>query len=574
MTSEGDTLPPWAKHHEPAFAGLLRALERVTGFILQPIETPSRDVDSLLVGWLTAHGRPTHIVAPSDPQAWRGIVANLQTIPREPGRIVLVSGPSTVNADVSHALAMVNLHRDGIARELACPLLWCGNEDFLHSTWDRAPDFWSIANIVRRLPMSPLAPPVPTMVVQVEGGEIEFDELVALYAAAREQGDLENMVSLGIRLIGVMLANAQIEMARGLAEQIIQLAPFRIQPAEALRFMRYLERLGQPVEVMRTGYRTILEQIRSFGSRSDEAQALLQLGIVEHTSGRLPVARDSMRRAAEMFAEMGDAQSEAAALLQLAQADLDAGDVVVAEAALRRVEEALQRAPVAELRASLLLLRSRLLFTVAKFSEALETLSGVDNIAPGRPEFDASVDFLRGVILGRLHRNEEARGHLTRALTWFEAQSDRLSSSRLHRLLAALAVLEGDGEAAAMHFEAARGGGDAQSDVERELGLALIAEQRGDAPLAALHAFEAYIRSTDHVPAIAPGFHAVMLQLVRRAICALPDDDACAAIDRLARHDPEGSLAHVTGPTAEDRDVLERAIARLRSMFSSDGGTE
>src|SRR5688572_1815539 len=220
MTSAGDNLPPWARNHEAAFAGLLRALERVTGFILQPLETPSRDVDRLLAAWLTACGRPTHIVAPADAQAWRGLVAELRSIPEAPGRIVLVSGPSTVDANVSHGLAMVNLHRDGIARELACPLLWCGDEGFLRDTWDRAPDFWSIASIVKRLPALPLAPPIPNIEVQAEGDEIDFDELVRLYAAAREQGDVDNMVSLGIRLIGAMLGNAQIEMARGMVEQI------------------------------------------------------------------------------------------------------------------------------------------------------------------------------------------------------------------------------------------------------------------------------------------------------------------------------------------------------------------
>lgn len=446
MTSEGDSLPPWAMEYEPVFAGLLRSLERVTGFILQPLETPSRDVDRLLAAWLTARGRPTHVVAPGDPLAWRGIVAELRSIPKAPGRIVLVSGPSVVDADVAHGLAMINLHRDGIARELACPLLWCGEEDFLRSTWDMAPDFWSIASVVKRLPMRPIAHPVPTLEVQVESDELGFDELVRLFGAAREQGDVDNAASLGIRLIGAMLANAQIEIAMGMAEQITQLAPFRIQPAEALQYLRYLERLGQPVELLRAGYHKIIEEMRGVGSRSGEAQALLQLGTVEHMSERLLAARDAMRRAAEMFAELGDAQSEAAARLQLVQVDLDTGDVVAAEASLRSVEEALRRAPVAELRAGLQFLRSRLLFTETKFAEALEMLSGIDTVAPGRPAFDATVESLRGAILGQLHRVEEARGHLTRAIAWFEAQGDRRASSRLHRMLDALAVDEAEGQ--------------------------------------------------------------------------------------------------------------------------------
>lgn len=573
MTSEGDSLPPWAKHHEPAFVGLMRGLERVTGFILQPLETPSRDVDRLLAEWLTARGRPTHLVAPADAQAWRSLVADLRSIPRDPGRIVLVSGPSKVDADVAHGLAMVNLHRDGIARDLACPLLWCGDQDFLHSTWDRAPDFWSIASVVKRLPALALEPPIPTFEVSAEAGEIDFDELVRLHAAAREQGDVDNMVSLGIRLIGVMLANSQVEMARGMAEEINQLATSRIQLAEALRFMRYLERLGEPVEETRAAYHKILEQLQSSGPRSDEAQALLQLGILEHTSGRLPAARDAMRRAAEIFEALGEAEAEAVTLLQLAQADQDAGDVVAVEAALRRVEEALRRAPVPELRASLQLVRSQLLFTVEKFSEALETLSGVDTVAPGRPWFDASVEYLRGAILARLREHEGAQWHLTRALALVKAQGDRSAAMQLHRSLAALAVDAGDGEAAALHYDAAKFDGDARADVERELGLAIIANHRGDATLAALHAWEAYTLSTDHDPALAPAVRAMMLQLVRQAIGTLPDDDACAVIDRLIGYDAEGSPV-VAEPTAEEREVLERAVARLRGTSTADGGID
>lgn len=574
MTSEGDSLPPWAKHHEPAFAGLLRGLERVTGFILQPLETPSRDVDRLLAAWLTARGRPTHLVAPADAQAWRSLVADLRSIPRDPCRIVLVSGPSTVDADVAHGLAMVNLHRDGIARDLACPLLWCGDEDFLHSTWDRAPDFWSIASVVKRLPALALAPPVPTLEVTAEGGEIDVDELDRLYAAAREQGDVDNMASLGIRLIGALLASSQIERARGMAEQIDQLAPFAIPLYEALLLVQYHERLGRPVEEMRARYLKLLEQTRSVGSQSDEAQALLRLGILEHGSRRLRVARDAIRRAAEMFAALGDAQSEAAALLQLCQADQDAGDVVAAEASLRRVEGALRRAPVTELRANLQFVRSRLLFAVEKFSEALEALSGVDTVAPGRPAFDASVESLRGAILARLRDHEGAQGHLTRALGWFEAQGDRSEAARLHHWLATLAVAGGDGETAALHYEAARDGGDARADVERELGFAMIAAQRGDVAGAALRAWDAYTRSTDHHPAFAPAVRGMMLQLVRRAVGTLPDDDACAVIDRLIGDDAEGSPTHVAESSAEEREVLERAVATLRSMSTSDGGPD
>lgn len=557
MTSEGDSLPPWAKHHEPAFAGLLRGLERVTGFILQPLETPSRDVDRLLAAWLTARGRPTHLVAPADAEAWRSLVADLRSMPSEPGRIVLVSGPSTVDADVGHGLAMVNLHRDGIARELGCPLLWCGDQEFLHSTWDRAPDFWSIASIVKHLPAQALELAVPTIEVAAESGEIDVEELDRLFAAAREQGDVDNMASLGIRLIGALLATSQIHRARGMAEQIDRLAPYRIPPAEVLRFLRYLERLGRPVEEVRAGYHRILEQLRSSGSRSDEAQTLLQLGSLEHTSGRLSTARDAMRRAAEMFAALGDAQSEAEALLLLALADLAAGEIAAAEAALRRVEEVLRQAPVAELRASLLFIRSRLLFAEEKFSEALETLSGVDTVALGRPWFDASVDYLRGAILAQVGDHEGTRGPLTRALTSFEARGHSSAAARLHLSLTLLAVAAST-----------------RADLERVLGLAIIADERGDAKLAALHAWDAYTRSTAHDRAHAPAFHGVMLKLVRRALAALSDDDACAVIDRLIAHDAEGSPTHVAEPTAEDREVLERAVARLRGMSTADGGID
>lgn len=568
MTLADDSLPAWARHHEPAFAALLRALERVTGFILQPLETPSRDVDRLLAAWLTARGRPTHLVAPADPQAWRGLVAELRALPPTPGRIVLLSGPSTIDDDVSHGLAMVNLHRDGIARELACPLLWCGDPAFLHATWDRAPDFWSIAGIVKHLPAQPLAPPVLPIEISADGPEIGLDELARLYAAAREQEDADNTGSLGIRLIGVMLENNQIEMARGVADQVGRLDSFRIPPTEALRFMRYLERLGQPTAALRAGYHKILEQVRAGGARTDEAQALLQLGIVESMSGRLPAARDAIRSSAEIFADLGDAQSEAAALLQLAQADLDVRDLVDAEATLHRAEEALTRAPIVEFRVGLLILRSRLLYAMERFSDALETLADADLVASGRPEFAASVESLRGAILGRLRRVEEARQALTRALDLYEAQGDRTNAVRLHRMLAALAVHEGDSETAAEHYEAAKNDRDAQSVVERELGLALLADKRGDVSSAALHAWDAYNHSIAHDSASAPAFHGTMLQLVRQAICAIPDDDACAAIDRLIAQDSE---LPASGPASEDRSSIERAITRMRGTVPTNG---
>ncbi len=584
MTSVGDSIPPWAMHHEPAFAALLRALERVPGFILQPLETPSRDVDRLLATWLTARGRPTHVVAPTTPDEWRGLTVALRSLPKNPGRIVLFSGPHAVEADVSHGLAMVNLHRDGIARELACPLLWCGSEAFLQSTWRRAPDFWSIGSVVKRMPAQPVELPVLYLDVQTESRDIDSNELFVLWAAAQQQGDRDNEASLCIRLIGALLAEGNPTFAATMEAELDHLLPFEIPSTEVLRLMRYRARLGRSAEELRADYQELLGRIGNVGSRSDEAQTLLQLGLVDQTSGKLPAARDGMRTAVEIFHELGDARSEAVAGLQLAQVDLDAGDVAEAKETLRAVESALLRAPDVELHTGLRLIHSKLLIHAEAFSEALDLLPTIDAADPEdfEPTHDttrqsglnAAAELLRGVALACLSKDSDAEKHLKRALEWY-SQQDLLSvTAWIYRMLATLekqALEHHPMFTSARIVKLASDRADAvfaQKELIRAAGHAFNAQAHHNSPLAALLAWDAYKLSTNGNQALFFYLHTSMLDLVRQALSAIPDDEACAAVDRLIEQHSRHDAVNFPGPNPEDRDIVDRAVTALRNKYA------
>ncbi len=82
---------------------------------------------------------------------WRTLTAAIVADPPGEGGVALVVFPREVSAETRSALRLLNQRRDTVAARLGVPLVWCGNAEFLRSTADLAPDFWSVRDLPLRI---------------------------------------------------------------------------------------------------------------------------------------------------------------------------------------------------------------------------------------------------------------------------------------------------------------------------------------------------------------------------------------------------------------------------------------
>ena len=441
--STDEALPPWARHHRAGFVNLLRALERVPGFILQPLETPSRDLDRVLAAWLTSQGRPTQLVAPSDEDAWKRLAATLTNLPQVEHQVVMVSGAQTIVAGMYHGLAMMNLHRDGIARRLGCPLLWCGGSAFLHATWEQAPDFWSIGAIPKRFaPDASVAwaPPLPAGVARVENRE----SLQRLYDEAREQGDTENQARVGTRLLMALLAEGQNEAALLLNTTLVKLGRTGMDAYETLQVLANLHTMGGPLEDLQRVYEAILAHAQTVKSLPLEAATLEQLGLLHRDAGRQAEARASLGLAVELFRALGNTDAEATSLIAFLQMKGVEDDAVGLQRHLRRLEHLVESNENPEIRSRAYFVVAQFLSAQERLEEALQMLSRIDGLAPVDAVVGAAVEMNRGRIFARLGDIARARRHLTLALSEYEHLQMGEQAAQVHKMLARLSFDDHD----------------------------------------------------------------------------------------------------------------------------------
>ena len=490
--STDEALPPWARHHRPGFLKLLRALERVPGFILQPLETPARDLDRALAGWLTSQGRPAHIVAPSDEAGWRALAATLSNLPAVQKQVVIVSGVPTLASGVYHGLAMINLHRDGIARRLGCPLLWCGPPAFLHATWEQAPDFWSIGAIPKRFePDSSMSwePPFPP-----EGARAEDREsLQRLYDVARVQGDTENQARVGVRLLMAMLAEGYHEEAASLDTTLSDLGNEAMNAYDALDQLADLHTMGGSLENIQPVYEAILARAKDVGSLHLQAATLRQMGRLHRDAGRRAEARECLGHAMALFRALGDTQAEAASLLAFAQ--VVGGDAT--DIHLQRLEELVATSESPDLRSQTYFLLAQRLSAAERLEEALQMLAKSDGLAQVPAVVEAYIELSRGLIFGRMGDSVRARRHLTCALLGYEHLKLVEQAAQVHKVLAWVSFMEEDFDDAQIHIDtflelSGRAAADPEIQASHAFWSARIAGQRGDHRRAAVMAWEGY----------------------------------------------------------------------------------
>jgi len=195
------------------FDDLLRVVELAGGFVLQPVEVPGPDLANALASFLVERGHPVLVKEPRDDTEWEEVRGWLLDAARPPPEgVTMVIGSRDPPDGVYSALRFVNEKRDAIAPYLACPLLWCGPASFLKLTAERAPDFWSVRAVERRLKGAP----VPQ---EKERPSVDLAE------EARRQGDVRSTARLSLKAARERLSAGDL----GEAEAVLRKVPEAIE---------------------------------------------------------------------------------------------------------------------------------------------------------------------------------------------------------------------------------------------------------------------------------------------------------------------------------------------------------
>jgi hypothetical protein len=429
MTVDDAGVPPWARHHVPKFEALLRSLERVPGFIIQPLELPSRDGAEVLATWLTANGRPARWIAPTDEPSWRALAAALSEPPGDT-RAIVVSGPDDETSGMRHGLAMVNLHRDGIARNLGCPLLWCGPPEFLRATWEEAPDFWSIAAIPKQFPRDTDHSWIP--LVDVDWNfvrETDIDSLLSSYGAARDQGDTENQIRLGARLIAALGPDRH-DIRDTISREI---GKYPFGPAMILLPLSLRVQTRDPLVA-------ILSRRETSRSPQLKAQFLLHLGVISRRSALPEDACKELTESIQLFEQTGDAGSETLARLKLAELQLFRGDIAEVENHVRRITYLLGE--ISQDKA--LFEHACLVLTILgavneRYTVAVAVAANLRATDDGtRPSFSAARAHVEGCLRARVGDFIHGQDNLSEALALYEVLGNTDGTSQVQRTLAAI----------------------------------------------------------------------------------------------------------------------------------------
>lgn len=325
----------WVGKLIPSFEGVLRAMERTEGFALHPVQVPGPDVGYALADWLAEHGWPTRVVEPFDDAGWRAVVANIVDPPPRAHSAVMVIGGRKATPAIFSGLRILNQRRDTIVEEVAGPLLWCGPLDFLNTTWEGAPDVWSIRAMVLRIESHASMPPESPL----WGGVVVNDapeRLRQMRRVALEQGDDLVSMRVGLQLLEVLLAGGEFDEASELVTEL------RADPGAGTPMQRgMLELLRARAALARRdrdeGLRAIAaaEEISRAGV-DGEFEALLALARA-NVAMRSDVARaiPSYQEAIAQFRLQADKRNEAVAIADLGVAYLALGE---AEKALELLE--------------------------------------------------------------------------------------------------------------------------------------------------------------------------------------------------------------------------------------------
>jgi len=84
MTEPASEAAPWVAPYVPDFRDLLRQLDRVPGFIFQPVVLPSPDLALALADWLADQGVAVRVFDMRH-EPWDDLAARLLAVTFEPG---------------------------------------------------------------------------------------------------------------------------------------------------------------------------------------------------------------------------------------------------------------------------------------------------------------------------------------------------------------------------------------------------------------------------------------------------------------------------------------------------------
>lgn len=152
----------WTARCLDSFTKIERVIALNRGFLLLPVEASGPDLGRALARWLTERGHPTSLIEPKTDEEWRELPGRIYSVQVAQGGLVMVLGGTRRPPGFYEGIWLLNQKRDVLGNFLACPLLWCGPREFLAQTWERAPDFWSVRAVDRRLECPP-APFLPSL---------------------------------------------------------------------------------------------------------------------------------------------------------------------------------------------------------------------------------------------------------------------------------------------------------------------------------------------------------------------------------------------------------------------------
>ncbi len=296
---------------EAAYREARRALLLTDGFALVPVEVRGGDVARDLARWLDANGVACTVVEPTDDAAWGHVVADLFALTLPPDGVAMVIGPRAPTRAVVDALHLLNQRRDSVARSIGKPLLWCGPPEFIRTTWERAPDFWSIRALPIRVdaaaPRASVAPLWPALCV-VDSTE----RLRAMLATAHRQRDRANAARIALSLADSLVARWEL----GEALEVVDAEP----PGAELTLVRGIVLAYRGATA---AARDCFARVRESKEPAIAARAQLCFANTEPNARDARWAYDEAR---EVFIAAGDVANEAVATANLGVAALDEGD--------------------------------------------------------------------------------------------------------------------------------------------------------------------------------------------------------------------------------------------------------
>jgi tetratricopeptide (TPR) repeat protein len=212
-------------------------------------------------------------------------------------------------------LRIANQRRETIVEGLGKPLLWCGPEEFLTATWERAPDLWSIRGMTHRVIVPASAPPEAPL----WAGAVVRDapeRLRATLDRAREQGDAAMLARVSAQLAEALLAAGEFAEA---AEVIDAVAAEAQDGETALLEARAAYALGDA-----TRARAALESAKE-RRRAPYSHETITTGNLLLRDGTL-AAKAAYAGAVSSAQSERDARSEAVAIANQGIAELALGE--------------------------------------------------------------------------------------------------------------------------------------------------------------------------------------------------------------------------------------------------------